>query len=95
MFESNKIVQKLISLIFWSVGSFLCLFVSYFVVTGFDEIWNGGKVWFLGIGIAGLLLSIGFAMISIAISKKRRASKYLMIAIIVSFVFILLGLMQI
>ena len=88
MISIQYFIKNIILFIF---GLFLCIFVAIFLTTGMDEIWNGHKLWLFGIGIAGLLGSIGISSIIISLNKKNRAPKIFFILTIISFFMIVVG----
>lgn len=67
-------IFKIILLIF---GIALCGFALFFIVTGSDELWNGQKLWLYGIGVAGLLGTIGVSSIIISLNSKNKAPRVL------------------
>lgn len=81
-----------IILITFGVG--LLLFTSFFVFTGFDELWNGINVWWYGVGIAGLMTSIGLTSIIIAIQKSLKAPRILLYTTLGSLAIIFIEILQ-
>ncbi|MEA2088485.1 MAG: hypothetical protein U9O55_01420 [Patescibacteria group bacterium] len=72
-------------------GLSICLFVAVFIFTGIDEIWNNGKIWIYGLGMAGFLFTLGISSIIISISQKKQAPKFLLYLLLLFFILIIIG----
>ncbi|MCK5460091.1 hypothetical protein KAI52_03175 [Candidatus Parcubacteria bacterium] len=84
--------KKTINYILFIIGFLLCGFTVLFLITGMDEIWNGFNLWWYGIGIAGMLSSVG--MLSIIISFNKQPSRFLFYLLVLSIILIIVGIFQ-
>lgn len=85
------IVKKKLSSLIFLFGLSICLFVATFLFTGIDEIWNNGKIWIYGLGMAGFLLTLGISSIIISTSEKKQAPQFFLYLLLFFFVLIIVG----
>jgi hypothetical protein len=86
-----SLIKKIINPILFIFGLFVCLFDTYFLITGIDEIWNGHKIWLYGFGIVGLIGSIGISAIIISLNNKKRVPLIFFISSIIFLILTIVG----
>lgn len=86
-----NLTKKIINLILFIFGLFICFFDAYFLITGMDEILNGHKIWLYGFGIVGLLGSIGISAIIISLNNKKCAPSIFFISSIIFLIMVIVG----
>lgn len=83
--------KKITNISLFSIGLTLLLFDVYFFVTAIDELYNNGKVWVYGIGILGLIGTIGISSIAISLDNNNKIKNIFLYLIIAFITVALLG----
>ena len=86
-----KISKSFLFLLIFLFGLSLCSFVAVFLFAGIDKIWNNGKIWIHGLGMAGFLFTLGISSIIISVSDKKQAPRFFLYLLLLFFILIIIG----
>lgn len=89
--KPTNIKTFLASTLFLLIGIFFCGFAAFFLATGYDEIWNGYDIWWLGVGWAATLISLGTTSLYLVFSPAARAPRSLIVLDILSILLLIFG----
>ena len=69
-----KTQNILITVNFFILAIVFCGFAAFFLATGYDEIWNGNNIWWLGVIVFSI--SFIFGILSLYITTKSLKLKF-------------------